>query len=72
MKLFKKAAATNLLGEYNPFVKPGDIVCLRNRSGKYKVVNTGTDNLKLCPTSEKNEGILITCGWSDFAGWRSR
>lgn len=73
MKPSKKTDEANSFGEYNPFVKPGDIICLRNKSGKYKVINASTDNLKLRPASkETEEDVQIFCSWSDFAGWRSR
>lgn len=57
-------------GAENPFLKPGDIIRLRSRNGKYQVASTDHDGFSVRHYPVKNsQSSLIRCGWEEFKHW---
>ena len=57
-------------GAENPFLKPGDIIRLRSRSGKYQVVSTDHEGFTVhsYPSKHSNSSP-IHCKWEEFKHW---
>lgn len=57
-------------GAENPFLKPGDIIRLRSREGKFQVASTDHDGFTVQHYPVKHSGArLIQCQWEDFRHW---
>ena len=52
----------------NPFLKPGDIIRLRSRGGKYQVVSKDHDGFVVQSYPSKN-AKPIHCKWEEFKHW---
>ena len=57
-------------GAENPFLKPGDIIRLRSRSGKYQVISTDHEGFIVhsYPSKHSNSSP-IRCKWEEFKHW---
>lgn len=58
--------------EYNPFVKPDDIIVLKDRKGRFKVVQTDKDKITVIAEPNSDKKLPFTVIWSEFNGWRSK
>ena len=59
-------------GAENPFLKPGDIIRLRSKDGKYQVASTDHDGFTVYhyPVKQSGSGPTpIRCQWEDFRHW---
>lgn len=57
-------------GAENPFLKPGDIIRLRSRDGKFQVASTDHEGFTVCHYPVKHGGAhTIRCQWEDFRHW---
>lgn len=56
-------------GAENPFLKPGDIIRLRSRSGKYQVALTDHDGFTVHQYPVNHHPNPIRCQWEDFKHW---
>lgn len=57
-------------GAENPFLKPGDIIRLRSRDGKFQVATTDHDGFTVIHyPSKRGTGTPIKCQWEDFRHW---
>jgi hypothetical protein len=57
-------------GAENPFLKPGDIIRLRSRDGKFQVASTDHDGFTvLSYPAKRHSSSPIRCQWEDFRHW---
>jgi len=57
-------------GAENPFLKPGDIIRLRSRDGKFQVASTDHDGFTVLNYPPKRgNSTPIRCRWEDFRHW---
>ena len=57
-------------GAENPFLKPGDVIRLRSRDGKFQVASTDHDGFTVLnyPVKQRRSNP-IRCQWEDFRHW---
>ncbi|SEA64596.1 hypothetical protein SAMN05192529_1387 [Arachidicoccus rhizosphaerae] len=57
-------------GAENPFLKPGDIIRLKSRDGKFQVASTDHEGFTVInyPT-KRGSSKPIRCQWEDFRHW---
>ncbi len=57
---------------YNPFVKPGDIVYLKDKKGRYKVIDANADHMEVIKEAAKDHEKAFIASWKEFKRWSFR
>ncbi len=69
---FKKKNIVESSDVLNPFIKPGDIVYITTKSGRYKIVEISENDFKATPEPPHYGSKILTCKWSEFKRWSSK
>ncbi|MDE1193393.1 MAG: hypothetical protein PW786_14800 [Arachidicoccus sp.] len=69
--LFKKRPSNEGNGIYNPFIKPGDLVYVTTKNGRFRVVEVTEQYFKAVPESKSAKNEPITFQWKEFKRWSS-